>query len=92
MIEIATKGVTDAELTRAKNFFLAGAVNSRQRVQDVAEALQHAATFLGSADAVNKDVGRYMAVTAEDLKRVAASYLTPQNGLTLIVQPGRASS
>jgi predicted Zn-dependent peptidase len=54
--------------------------------------LQHAATFLGSADAVNKDVGRYMAVTADDVKRVAASYLTPQNGLTLIVQPGRASS
>lgn len=92
VVEIGSKGVTDAELTRAKNFFLAGAVNSRQRVQDVAEALQHAATFLGSADAVNKDVGRYMAVTAEDVKRVAASYLTPQNGLTVIVQPGRASS
>ena len=89
---IADKGVTDQELARAKNFFLAGAVNSRQRVQDIAEALQHAATFLGSADAVNKDIGRYMAVTVDDVKRVAASYLTPKNGLTLIVQPGRASS
>ena len=89
---IGEKGVTDAELSRVKNYFLAGAVNSRQRVQDVAEALQHAATFLGSADAVNKDVGRYMAVTSDDVKRVAATYLTPQNALTLIVQPGRASS
>jgi len=31
-------------------------------------------------------------VTAEDVKRVAASYLTPENGLTLIVQPGRVPS
>ena len=84
--------MTDTELNRAKNFFLAGAVNSRQRVQDMAEALQHAATFLGSAEAVNRDVERYMGVTTEDVRRVAGTYLRPQDCFTLIVQPGRASS
>ncbi len=91
-VAIATQGVTEIELTRAKNFFLAGAVNARQRVQDMAEALQHAATFLGSAEAVNRDVERYMGVTAEDVRRVAGTYLRPQDCFTLIVQPGRTSS
>ena len=89
--KLVSGGVTDDELTRARNYFLAGAVNSRQRAQDVAEVLQHAATFLGSPEAANHDPARYQAVTAEDLRRVAATYLKPDSGLRLLILPGGAS-
>jgi predicted Zn-dependent peptidase len=88
---IASEGVTDAELTKAKNVLTASVISDRQRALDIAEALQHAATFHGSLEAVNTDLTRYLAVTADDIKRVAQAYLRPDNALILLVSPGGAS-
>jgi predicted Zn-dependent peptidase len=84
---IATDGVSEAELTRAKNYSRAAAVAARQRPQDVAEGLQHAANFWGAPDEVNADEARYQRVTAEDVRRVAQTYLAPNLALTMIILP-----
>jgi len=88
---IGSEGVTDAELTKAKNVLTASVISDRQRALDIAEALQHAATYHGSLEAVNTDLTRYLAVTADDIKRVAQAYLRPDNALILLVSPGGAS-
>jgi predicted Zn-dependent peptidase len=60
-------------------------ITGRQTPLAVAEALQSANHFLGSPDAANADFARHMAVTAADIRRVAAEYLRPENALTLLV-------
>ncbi|MGH7701588.1 MAG: M16 family metallopeptidase, partial [Gemmatimonadales bacterium] len=87
---IAEEGVTQAELDKAKNVYRALVVSNRQRAFDVAEELHHAATFHGSAEAVNGDFARYMAVTVEGIRRVAQAYLTSDNVLVLVVNAGAA--
>ncbi len=84
---VATGGVTDAEVTKAKNAYRYGKVSERQQALFFAEALHFAAMFLGDVKAVDTDLDRYDAVTAADIKRVAATYLQPANSLTLIIQP-----
>jgi predicted Zn-dependent peptidase len=53
----------------------------------VAEGLQHAANFWGAPDEVNADEARYQRVTAEDVRRVAQTYLAPNVALTMIILP-----
>jgi zinc protease len=87
----AGEGLTEADLERARNIYLATTVSRRERPLDVAEALQHAATFHGSPDAVNTEVDRVRAVTLADLRRVAATWLKPENALTVVITSGGAS-
>lgn len=84
-------GITQADVDRARIVYLATAVSRRERPEDVAEALQHAAYYHGKAEAVNTEVDRVMAVTLADVRRVAAALLTPKNGITLVITPGGAS-
>ena len=58
-----------------------------QRALSVAEAVQFAAMFLGGADRFNSDIARYEAVTLEDVKRVARTFLRPDNMLSLVIVP-----
>jgi predicted Zn-dependent peptidase len=81
------EAVSDAELAKARNQYRAGAIRSRQTTQGVAEELQSALRMYGSLDAANTEIDRYMAVTTADLRRVAQRYFTPENRLTVIVNP-----
>ena len=87
LARLAEGNITDDELTKAKNAYRAAAIRARQTTMDVAEGLQYANLFLGSPDAINTDFARYMAVSREDLIRVAKTYFRPDNSLTIIVTP-----
>jgi zinc protease len=54
-------------------------------VEDRADALAYAATVLGDAEALNRVIEQYRAVTPDDVVRVAAEYL--RGGATLVVVP-----
>ena len=82
---LVSDGVTAEELTKAKNIYRANAINSRQMALQLAESLQRATMFLGSPEALNTELARYDAVTVDDIRRVARTYLTPDNSLTLLV-------
>lgn len=79
--------LTEAELLQARTVFRATTVSGRERVGDIAAALQHAATFHGSLAAVNDEPARVLAVTLEDLRRVARTWLIPANAFTLVIAP-----
>ncbi|MHB1223737.1 MAG: M16 family metallopeptidase [Gemmatimonadaceae bacterium] len=89
---IGTEGVEPGELTKAQNLYRASLILQRQSAYSVAEALQRASLFLGSPEAVNTELDRYMKVTVDDVRRVAAKYLRPDNSLILIVTSEKAAS
>src|SRR5262249_15839207 len=76
-----------AELERAKNVgeaaFLAGLSGLSAR----AELLLRYVVLAGDADYLAKDLARFRAVSADDVRRVADKYLRPASRVVLVVGP-----
>ena len=89
---IRASGVTDDELTKAKNTFRARFIENRETVLAKAEELQHYAMFHPTLGEINTDLEHFMAVTNDDIRRVAMKYLDPANAVMLIVTPAAASA
>ena len=85
--KIRRNGVTVDELEKAKNRYRARTVFGRQTALGKAEALQYFAHFYGDPAAYQTVFDRYMAVTRDDIRRVANQYLTAQNRAVVITQP-----
>ncbi len=84
---MATEDVTDAELAKVKNQIEAQFVFGLEQVQDRATAVGNAALVTGDPAAAAHRVDRLRAVTKEDIRRVAAKYLTKENRTVVWVLP-----
>jgi zinc protease len=84
--------VSDEELTKAKNTFRANYIHTRETTLGRAEELHHYDMFHHSLAEINEDLGRSLAVTAADIRRVAAKYLDPANAVVIIVKPPAAGT
>ena len=89
---IRLKGVTPQELEKAKNLLRSGFIASRETTMGKAEELHHYFTFHNSIDEINTDLERVLAVTTDDLKRVANTYLDPKNLTVVVVRAGGGGS
>ncbi len=87
---VVREGVSEAELIKAKNGYRTQLITQQQQTLAKAEAIQTANLFLGSPEAVNTNWRRFLAVTVADIKRVAETYLRPENALVLLITPGAA--
>jgi len=87
---IRVNGITPAELEKAKNALRAGFIANRETTLGKAEELHHYLTFHNSIDEINTDLDRLLAVTIDDTKRVANTYLAPGNLTLVIVRAGPA--
>ncbi|GAC1408862.1 MAG: pitrilysin family protein [Candidatus Velthaea sp.] len=76
---LQSEPVTAAELERAKTQIASAFVRGRQTYNGIALALVRAAVERDDPGAVNKDLGRYQAVTAADVQRIATTYFTSAN-------------
>jgi predicted Zn-dependent peptidase len=85
LARLAGGGISEEELAKARNALRSMVIRNRQTSMDVAESLQYATLYLGNPEAVNTDFARYMAVTRDDLVRVARTYFRPDNSLTILV-------
>jgi predicted Zn-dependent peptidase len=84
---IRAAGVTDEELTKAKNTFRSSFIHTRETTLGKAEELHHYDMFHPSLAEINSDLERFLAVTAADIRRVAAKYLDPANAVVIVVKP-----
>ena len=82
-----TIGVTADELVKAKNTFRAGFIQNRETVLNKAEELHHYLMFHDSLAEINTDLDRFLSVSADDIRRVAARYLDPENATVITVRP-----
>ena len=87
--KVVNEGVTDRELEKALNQQRAGAIASRLTAQGKAQMLQSYRLFYGSPYEVNRDMARMEAVTVDDIRRVARTYLVDANRTVVTAVPSR---
>jgi predicted Zn-dependent peptidase len=79
--------VTDDELARARALIETFELEALQRVDERADRLAMYATLLDDPDMINRQLDRYLAVTAADIRAVAAEFLVPENRVVLTYVP-----
>jgi zinc protease len=82
---IRTEPVSADELQKIKNYVALGLPDQLETTQDIAMQLATLETYGLDASYYDDYVQRVMAVTAEDLHRVANRYVRPENAVVVIV-------
>ena len=85
--KIAANGVDEATLKRVKTQMLADWYNGLEGFLSRADTLAKLQTLWGDAGVANKIPGWIEAVTSDDIKRVAATYLTKANRTVIDRKP-----
>ncbi|HJR72177.1 MAG TPA: pitrilysin family protein [Luteimonas sp.] len=85
--KVAKDGVDDATLARVKTQLLADWYNGLEMFLQRADKLARLQTLWGDAKVANQIPGWIDAVTSEDVKRVAAKYLTTANRTVIDRKP-----
>jgi zinc protease len=81
------EAVSAEELAKAKNQILRDFVLSRQSVLSLGEELGYAAVILQDPHLLDAELNRFLAVTPEDIERVARKYFVPENSTVVEVYP-----
>jgi len=84
---LKSEPVSAEELAKAKNQILRDFVVSRQSVQSLGEQLGYAAVVLQDPYLLDAELERFLAVTPEDIERVARKYFVPENSTVVEVYP-----
>ncbi|MFN4242593.1 MAG: M16 family metallopeptidase [Tepidisphaerales bacterium] len=84
---VQTEGVTPEELSKAQLRLTKAAVAEAQTVEGRAELLGQYAVVVGDLERVNRRFDEIRAVTAEDVQRVARTYLVEARRNTVTVEP-----
>jgi predicted Zn-dependent peptidase len=78
---------SDAEMTKLRNraqaHFLLGLQSNLERAEQLAEF----ELYRGDAELLNLELGRYLSVSAEDIRRVVRKYLTRASRVSVEVKP-----
>jgi predicted Zn-dependent peptidase len=80
-------GITDEELTKAKNIFEARFVSSKKAASSKASELASLQSYYGDPNLINSELEKYMKVTKQDVLNAAKKYLDTKNKVVLVYQP-----
>ena len=86
---LKSEPVPPEELGKAKNQILRDFVLSRQSVQSLGGELGYAAVVLQDPNLLDAELERFLAVTPEDIQRVARKYFVPENATVIEVYPAQ---
>jgi predicted Zn-dependent peptidase len=85
--KVKAEGIDAKELEKAKAQFKSGFIMGRQTVLSKAETIHSYVYFDKDLAQINTDLDNYMAVTSDDIKRVANQYLIEKNRTVVIANP-----
>ena len=85
---IQESGVTAKELEKAKNQLITETVRARQNNDGKAIAIERAIAYQHDPKAVNFDIEKLQAVTAEDVQRVMKKYFNDNNRVVIYYTQG----
>ena len=80
---LQTTAVDERELQKVKNQIETEFVTANSSVAGIAESLANYHMYFGDAELINTEVDRYLAVTPADIQRVAKTYYTHEQRVTL---------
>jgi zinc protease len=84
---VAANGVTDDELTRARNRAEVDFAHQVENYDSRADLIGMMATYFGDPARIHTWLDPYRAVTTEQVAAVAATYLVPENRVTSVFTP-----
>jgi len=84
---IGGEAVSDDELERARALIESDELGALGRVEERADRLSMYATLFDDPDLINRMLGRYLAVTADDIRSAAAAVFRPDNRVVLTYVP-----
>jgi predicted Zn-dependent peptidase len=85
--KIRTELISEKELEKLKNQFENRVVNSNTTIENIANNLAEYHTYFKDASLIKNTLEKYMAVTREDIKRVANEYFRENNRTVLYFMP-----
>jgi len=87
LAKLGREPVTDDELERARALIETMELEALQRVDERADRLSMYATLLDDPDMINCQLARYLAVTPEAIREVAADVFRPDNRVVITYLP-----
>jgi len=88
--KVARRGVTAAELARAKALLRSAVLHELATHHGVAHALAQAEALVGDWREAGRALEHYEAIGVEDVRRVAAEYLDPSRRSVVVLEPGES--
>jgi len=88
--KVQTELITENEFQKLRNQMENDFVSSNARMAGIAESLANYHVYYGNADLINNELDRFLAVTREDIKRVANKYYNLDNRVVLHYLPNTA--
>jgi zinc protease len=85
--KVISNGVTQDELTKAKNITESEFISDKKSVLGKARDLADYESSYGNPNLINTDLKNYMDVKIADIKKVAKKYLETDKNVTLIYVP-----
>lgn len=82
-----TEGINEREFEKSRNMAETNFITANARMATIADNLAEYHIFFGDAGLINTEIERYMAVTMEDIVRVANTYLNNNNRVVLHYLP-----
>ncbi len=79
--------ISEKEFQKLRNQIENDFISGNTTIAGRAESLANYHMYFGKADLINNEIDRYMAVTREDIKRVANKYFVPSNRVVLYYVP-----
>ncbi len=83
LARLKSEPVPPRELAKAKNQILRDFILTRQTAQSRGDQMGYAAVILKNPQLLDEELARFLAVTPEDIQRVAKKYFVPEN-MTLV--------
>lgn len=87
ILKVQNELISDKEFQKLKNQVENDFVSSNSRVAGIAESLANYHMYFGDANLINTELERYLAVTKEDIQRVAKQYYKKDNRVVLYYLP-----
>ena len=82
--------ISEQEFQKLRNQIENDIISSNSRVVGIAESLANYYTYFGDANLINTEIDRYLAVTHEDIQRVAKKYFNKHNRVVLYYLPEKS--
>ncbi|MFN3781540.1 MAG: M16 family metallopeptidase, partial [Candidatus Kapaibacteriota bacterium] len=89
--KIAQDGVSEEELKKAKNITESQFISGKKNVLEKAETLAKYQAYFNNPSLINTELEKYLAVSVEDIKRVAQKFLSNANHVVLYYHPNSYS-